>query len=219
MKTLILMKIKHGFFKFMLFSALSILLLSVYSCYPDNSLSTSEYDIVATDYNKDYFSQNNPKTYHIPDTVSVIGDGDKQLSASMENFILDQIRRNLDELGWERKDVIDENDLPDVVVLTSALVVTTVSGGCIPWYPYWGYYPWYPGWGWGGGYCYPTYYSYQTGTLVIDMIDPNDNNIEILGVVWGAGINGLTRSSQSANQDFVRSNIDQAFKQSPYLKR
>lgn len=211
------MKIKP--FKLMFYSGLSMLLLSFVSCYPDYDLSTEDFDIVATDYEPDYFSRENPVTYHMPDTIPALGDGEEQLSDEMEAFILAQIERNLDELGWVRKDVIDDTDLPDVIITTSALVVTTVGGSCIPWYPYWGWYPWYPGWGWGGGYCYPVYYSYETGTLTIDMIDPNEDKDEVFGVVWAAGINGLTRSSQAGNEDFVKSTIDQAFKQSPYLER
>ena len=214
------MKIKLKLPKILMLLGLAGIMTMIYSCYPNNELTTSELDIVATDYDDNYFNNKSPKTYHLPDTVGVIGDGESQLSPAMQAFILEQINRNMANLGWDKKDDIDENDLPDVIMTTSALVVTTTGAGCIPWYPWWGWYPWYPGWGWGGGYCYPAYvYSYQTGTLVIDMIDPNEGGNEEFGLVWHAGINGLTRSSQSGNQEFVRKTIDQAFSQSPYLKR
>lgn len=215
------MKIKSFSSKLLLLSAISILIVTVYSCYPDNTLSTSEYDIVTTDYDDNYFGNKTPMSYHLPDTVSVIGDGDTQLSEASQQIILNQIHSNLADLGWARKDTIQENDLPDVILTSSAIIITTTGGGCIPWYPGWGWYPWYPGWGWGGGGCYPAYvYSYQTGTLVIDMVDPNEGDADTFGLlVWHSGINGLLRSSNAANQDFVRKTINQAFSQSPYLKR
>ena len=205
-----------------LFSVLCVggLIFALNGCYPSESLTTSEVDIVVTNYNDNYFNNNSPKSYHLPDTVGVIGDGDPQLEGDEQQFIIDQIARNLDALGWERKAEIDENDLPDVVVVANALVVTTAVSGCIPWYPWWGWYPWYPGWGWGGGWCYPTYLgSYKTGTLTVDMIVPAESGDDVFFRAWDAGVNGLLRSSQEGNQNFVRSTIDQAFEQSPYLKR
>ena len=199
---------------------IGVLLFSILGCYPDESLTINELDIVATNYDDDYFSRVSPQSYHLPDTVGVIGDGDAQLDRAAMDFILAQVRRNFNDLGYEEKKSIDENDLPDVVVTVSAVKVTVTGAGCIPWYPWWGWYPWYPGWGWGGGWCYPTYvYAYETGTLAIDMISPEESRNETFKRVWTAGINGLTRSDQVGNQEFVRSTIDQAFTQSPYLQQ
>ena len=107
--------------------------------------------------------------------------------------------------------------MPDVVVTVNGLTIETVGIVCYPWYGWWYWYWWYPGW-WGNG-CYPAYgYSYTTGTLMIDMIVPGAvAEEEEYNRVWEAGINGLLRSSQVENQQFVKQNIDQAFAQSPYL--
>ena len=197
----------------------TVLLFGLMGCYPNNELTTSELDIVATNYDDEYFGRVSPSSYHMPDTIAVIGDGDVQLEREEMDFILARIRKNFSDLGWEEKTMIDENDLPDVVVTVSSVVVKVTGTGCVPWYPGWGWYPWYPGWGWGGGYCYPTYlYSYTTGTLAIDMISPEESMDETFKRVWNAGVNGLVRSSQVSNEEFVNSTIDKAFEQSPYLK-
>jgi hypothetical protein len=84
------------------------------------------------------------------------------------------------------------------------------------WYCWWygGYYP--PGWGW----YYPPYYtvsSFTTGTLVMTIQDPNvDNAIGQSEASWVVGINGILSGNYSI--DRVLNGIDQAFKQSPYLK-
>jgi hypothetical protein len=215
------MKITHFFTAVFLILAVGTVMISLNSCYPGETLTVSEVDIVATDYDDNYFNTKNPTSYHLPDTLSAIGGGDPNVSEGAEQLILNQIHDNLvNKYGWQRIDVIDENNLPDVIVTASAIQVTTSVSGCIPWWGGWGWYPWYPGWGWGGGWCYPTYlYSYDTGTIVMDMVDPNEGGVESFGLVWHGGINGLLRSTSAGNENFVRTNIDQAFDQSPYLKR
>ena len=95
--------------------------------------------------------------------------------------------------------------------------------------PWWGYYPgyWYPGyWGgnWGGGwyYPYPITYSYSTGSLLADMINLKnapEGQKEKLTVVWNAYISGLLGGSGSLNVNRTTTAINQAFTQSPYLKK
>lgn len=194
------------------------LVLTLVACYPDYSLTTAELDVVITDFDEEYFDRNAPRSYHMPDTVVYLGE-ENDLDEATEAFILSQVSTNFDNLGWTRKSTIDENDLPDVVVAVSVLIVTTNVGGCIPWYPGWGYYPWYPGWGWGPGWCYPVYaYSYDTGSLLIDMVDPEEIEPDVFRRVWSAGINGLLRSSNAGNREFISRTIDQSFDQSPYLE-
>ena len=94
-------------------------------------------------------------------------------------------------------------------------------------------YPWYGGGGWWGGwypgypggcyYCgYPSYGSvtYQVGTVVLEMYDfrriategpPDDMS-------WIGLMRGILGTNSSSNATRVISGIQQAFKQSPYLK-
>ena len=203
---------------------LALFTLGLYSCYPGSIDNIEETDIVGTQYDRDYFDRKSPASYVMPDTVGRIGDGDPQLDRDEMDFILAQVERNLDELGYTRLSMkdLEEGRLPDVVVTTSAMVIKVTGTGCIPywpgwcWWPGWGYYP--PGW---SGWCYPTYlYSYTTGTLAIDMISPeeSDPDEEEFKRVWSGGLNGILRSSVQGNENFVRDGIDKAFELSPYLR-
>lgn len=208
-----------------LLASMVLLLAGLSSCYP-GTISTSEVDIVATDYDDDYFARKAPLTYFLPDTIAKIGDEDPeniQLTRAQMDFILAQVERNFNSLGYTRLTSVDDQNVPDVVVIVSALIVKYTSaggGGCYPGWGWGGWYPWYPGWGW-PGYCYPVYiYSYDTGTLTIEMIAPDEEKPgeDVVPRVWIAGINGLLRSSTAGNQDFVKRRIDDAFDQSPYLE-
>lgn len=83
------------------------------------------------------------------------------------------------------------------------------------------FYPGYFGYGgFGGYYGYPIIqnYSYQTGTMVIELVDlKNKTPDNKLQVVWVAKI-GDVYTSDDALGNMVKS-INQAFEQSPYLKR
>jgi hypothetical protein len=191
-------------------------------CYPGDSLTTEEVDVVATNFDEAYFETNVPVTYHLPDTVGVIGgenEDDQDLTRDEMDFILAQVRNNLDAIGYVEIDSLnDEDELPDVVITVDAIIVQSVGVGCIPWWGWWGWYPWWPGWGWGAGGCYPTYaYSFTTGSLLLNMIDVESSTSTDWNRVWVAGINGLIRNSQQGNQEFVRNTVNQAFDQSPYL--
>jgi hypothetical protein len=109
-----------------------------------------------------------------------------------------------------------------LVIVPSGIISKNVS--VYYWYPYPGYgWGWgYPGYGWG----YPGYYppvpyysSYTTGTLRMEMFNPNDIRVvkgdTINPVYWTAGINGILSSNTTTR---ITSTIDQAFKQSPYLQ-
>ena len=83
-----------------------------------------------------------------------------------------------------------------------------------PGYYYSGYY------GYGGYYNYPTVqsYSYQTGILVLELIDlKNRTPDNKLQVVWVANIGDIYTSTDPYPK--VLDGIRQAFRQSPYLKR
>jgi hypothetical protein len=104
-----------------------------------------------------------------------------------------------------------------------------------PGYGWGGYYPWYP---WYPGYV--QYYQYKTGTIVLEMVDGDsfrasntwheslagkggqpspDEDIPMLKIRWMASIDGYLSSNVDYNKDRAQSGIDQAFEQSPYLKK
>jgi len=87
------------------------------------------------------------------------------------------------------------------------------------WWSDWGYWPGWPasyaGYGWGGA---AIEFTYETGTLLIAMLDLHNSDSETKRVplLWAAGINGVLTSS---SLDGALDGITQAFVQSPYLER
>jgi len=205
-----------------LFAAM-LLTFSLNSCYDDYGLTTSDYDLVRTFYDKDQ-NFTSYQTYAMPDSVyHIISEGeDDDISRQLDSYMLAQVVRNMENMGYTRIDNPDnEANKPDVVVYVA--VTTSTHSGAI-YQPGYGYPGWgwgYPGWGWG----YPpyygnvTYYSYSTGTMFIQMGDTNelDDNNKIVEAVWTANMNGLLQSSASGTQARVKEMVDRSFSQSPYL--
>ncbi len=196
-------------------------------CYPDDSLTAEQTDIVFTTYN-DSVDFSKVSTYFMKDTVYVLGDEENTtpLDEEISSAILNKIADNMANSGYTRITEEDQGK-PDVVILVGAFTSTTVSVGW--WYPYYPYWGGYPGWGWGGwpgyyppGYYppYPVYSSYTTGTVVWDMTNPDDYDIiegdTLARVYWNAGIQGVLNGGDPVGR--IERGIDQAFKQSPEIK-
>lgn len=188
--------------------ALSVLLLG---CYPQGPEFTEDLDVVVTNFEDEYdFSSKN--TYARPDKIVKItgnlveGDDPKFIPDATAALILSQIDKNMAELGWTKVEV---GANPDVLLTPAGIETTTIYYYYDYWY--WWYGAYYPGWG------YPSYSSYTTGTLIMGLIDP-----EIIGangnavLQWSGALNGILTNYYDASR--VNKLIDQAFKQSPYLK-
>jgi hypothetical protein len=213
-----------------LLPVIGMLPIALISCYPDGGLeSISDYDVVVTRYNKDY-NFGAVQTYAMPDTVvHLIADttAEDEISREYDELILSTISENMAKLNYQRITEIDTTDpgtKPDVVILV-AVAVTKWNG--FSYYPGWGgYWGYWPGWGLYPPY-YPGYgpgypgavvpYSFTTGTIIIDMFEPDDidPDLEIIPVEWAAGLNGLLGGSGGSSR--LSQAIDQAFNQSPYL--
>jgi hypothetical protein len=197
----------------------------IYGCYPGGPEYTSDYSLVLTDYDKD-FNFTNKKTYFMPDTIN-FETNDKTISDEVvrgfEKIILDQIELNMAARGYEREDSTAA-EAPDLFIGVDVFAIDNSGVAWVPGGGWWGgYYP--PGWGWGwGGWYYPPYYpvgySYETGTVLINMADPDatDNPEDKVKIVWFGALDGLLSSSTSSNESRVIQGIDQAFDQSPYLQ-
>lgn len=186
----------------MLFVSIGLILVS---CYPGDSLTPAETDVIATFYNPNAdFSTK--MTYAIPDSVArVDGDGNPiNDPGPFDQQILNRIKANLDQLGYSEQ----QNPAnADVLVVAFITTTTWASGGCYSWWYGW-WYP-YPGW------CYPVVYTYRTGTLLFAMTDPQNQVSN--DALWVAGINGILEDASSGISTRLNNNIDQAFTQSPYL--
>jgi len=190
-----------------------LLALAMWSCYPGGPETIADTDLVFTYYNPsaDFGSVS---TFFMPDQVFV-REGSEETEDSFDSLILSDVARNMEALGYTR--VTDpQNNIPDSVVIVSKVRTQYSWVGWVPgypWYPGWGY----PGWGWGGWY--PVGGSYSTGSVFVEFASTDDVDVPGKEIVasWSGVINGLLGSSTSATASRVTANIDQAFKQSPYL--
>jgi hypothetical protein len=193
-----------------------LLALAMWSCYPGGPENIAETDLVFTFYDQsaDFGSI---RTFFMPDKVFV-REGSEETVDDFDGLILSDVARNMEALGYVRERD-PQNNGADSVVIVSKVKSTYTSVGWVPgypWYPGWGY----PGWGWYGPW-YPVGVSYSTGTVFVEFANADDVNVPEQQVVasWSGVINGILGSSSSATASRVTANIDQAFKQSPYLGR
>lgn len=203
------------------------LLFLLSGCYPGGPEIVGEYDLVASSYDRN-FNFGNARTYLMPDSVVHIRDqyGQDQVDPIYDPYILQAIESQMQAKGFTRLDNAS-NERADVVVLASVTGNTNVNVWSDP-YDQWG---WYQGWGGysglgsGWGYGYPSYYSpvtvtaYQTGSLIIQMVDPNQATTtnQTIPAVWVATFNGLIEGSPASIRDRIVQGITQAFNQSTYL--
>ena len=205
--------------------ALAGALLTAASCYPGGATNVQQLDLVITTHDEtvDFTSFS---TYALLDSVVHIdledNNNDDLLTRANDALILSQIRSNIEALGYvEEADPV--NNTPDVIFLVGAWAITTTN--IYVSYPWWDWYGWYPGWGccgpgYGWGYpSYPAVVRYDTGTLLITMVDPTKIRADVntLPVIWVAGLNGLLQGSEASILARITNSIDQAFDQSPYL--
>jgi len=207
------------------------------SCYPIDDLAVEDLDIAVTVYDKNYYTGpegtvnkfEDMQTFVVVDTIMHLvetGTPD-DISRQYDEFVLEQIRLNMLRLGF-----VEEMN-PEINSSDVGITVTAMSSEheVYTWYPYWGwywgfpvsvkktekstsinsyYYPWFP---------YNTYYSYQSGSVLIEMVDVAriDPEVEEIPVIWAGIVNGVLESSQSGVKNRLSKGIDQCFGQSPYL--
>ena len=161
-------------------------------------------------------------TYAIPaDTIGFISNNSADTiitspESELPRHVLSAIRRNLDDRGYTR---VSRNEDPDLGV--NVMIVNDFNlfqevvypGG----YGYPGsYYSGY--WGYGSYYSYPyvNTYAYNTGVLIIELVDLKnrtpDNRVK---VVWDAYLGDVYSTIDRLKQS--EDAINQAFIQSPYL--
>ena len=201
-------------FTYSIFVALAAMGLA--GCYPQGPEYTDDLDAVYTTYDPEFDFQGH-NTYAMPDKivvdVQIENDGDtifEYMKPIYADPILNKIDANMAALGWSKVDVSAN---PDALLMPAGISSTT--------YIYYYWYCWWYGGYWGGwGWYYPPYYSvssYTTGSLIMTLADPNtDSPINRSPVAWVGAANGLLTGNGNISR--VTEAIDQAFKQSPYLK-
>lgn len=196
------------------------LLFSISACRPGGGEYISDFDVVGTAYTKDIdFSSR--KTYAMWDSIVIVDDDGNGANSSTDyvaqnyaNMITSEIDKNMKALGWTK---VGRDQNPDAYVQNAAMSSTYV-------YYYYSYYGWYYPYGYYGwyypGYYPPTYSSTTTGSLLMMLVDGKETSpAGKAPVLWVGIINGLMEGSTSSFASRVTSNVGQAFKQSPILKR
>jgi hypothetical protein len=144
---------------------------SVSSCYAYPGASETYKDqIVATRYDTtvefDGFS-----TFTVAPGVTFVdtasGGTSEQLSDEVAEVLIDEVARQLADLGYEEVEPEDEPELGAKVTV----VTGTVEG--VDYASYWGGYGYYSPYSWGYYYPYvvPVYYEYDTTVLKVDLVD------------------------------------------------
>lgn len=188
---------------------------------PDFDQLKSNY-VVYTDYSKDAdFSKF--QTYFLPDSILEAGSSNHTSFWKDDNAleIISEIEYLMNERGYQRLPLPEEKEEADLGIQVTYIAETNqvITGGGYygGWwdYGYWG--PWWDSW----YYPFPVSYSYDTGTLIIEMVDctGNDDTSEKrrLPVIWYANAQGYRYSSPRANQLLLIDAVNQAFKQSQYI--
>jgi len=198
------------------------------SCYPGGPTDIAQLDTVITIKDEEFDYQQN-KTYFMPDTVIHLfepGNPDSVLLTRMFDMqILNRVAANMFTFGYQRivtLDTTNTDSIPDVVVFVQA-TASTNTNVYVRW-PAWG---WWGGWGWWGppgwGWGYPgggvSVVQYETGTIILDMIEPSkiDTVNKVYGVIWDASMNGVLSSNTASTSERVDRLIDQSYTQSSYL--
>jgi hypothetical protein len=186
---------------------------------PDNLKLLDEF-VVSTNYDPDA-DFNTYATYAIPtDTIGFASNNSRDtiITHSKSDFprpVLQAIQASLDARGYQRVDRKASPDLGVNVTLANDFNVfqqVVYPGG------YGGYYGGYYGY---SGWYYQPYvntYAYNTGVLVIEIIDLKnrtpDNKVKI---IWNSYMGDVYSSLDYLQQS--KDAISQAFEQSGYLKR
>lgn len=162
-------------------------------------------------------------TYFISDTISFISNSsgsDTIITGAAAVAIVGEIKTQMNARGYT---FVPRTQNPDMGM--RALALKDVNVGVI--YPpgwWWGY-PGYPGgcyWG-----CYPPFYplppqvyAYSVGDFITETFDlknaESNNNLQS---IWYMQLSGALSSTDATNVDRTVKGIQQAFIQSPYVKK
>jgi hypothetical protein len=196
--------------------SLTAIVFLLTQCYPAGPEYVDQLDLVYTNYDPatDFTAKH---TYAIPDKIMKIDDN--LVNGGDPNFVkdpyatqlLDKIKLNMANYGWT---LVPKDQNPDMLLAPVAYELTTTyyyGGGYWDWW-YGGWYGWY--------YPYPVTTSYSTGSLIVTMLDPkNESPDGKMRAVWGFIVNGLLEGSTSEFTARYTKGVNQAYTQSPYLKK
>ena len=159
------------------------------------------------------------ETFYVIDSILIIDNNDKPVYWSNSNSqkIVDAYIAKLQSVGYIA--VNDENNADLVLQLSyinNTYYFTSFGPG-----PWWNSYPGYWNWGgWGWYYPYTFTYSYSTGSIIAELVNAMTPSMQSnkLTVVWNSYISGILNGNNLSLSRTMNA-IEQAFAQSPYLKK
>ncbi len=249
---------KSALFTFMGSMILAMMLSSCYKSVEDTTLD--EIDMTLTYYDTT-FNYDQYKTFYVRDSVILQSNYLSKLeikqfyqdgtSDKLRQIIIDKFK----SLGYTH--VASDEDFDFAINPLISLMQYTGATYYPGWWwgpgygDYWGWYGGYDGYwgnywgypGWGGGYWYPwgySYYNYETGTMMMEMIDGNSlreyrhwmdthtaqqikdadpADVPALKFEWQCMIEGVLGNGADYNTDRAERGFNEAFEQSPYLHK
>lgn len=210
-----------------------LLVLLLASCQKDPDMSKLSDDfVVFTDYDKSA-NFSSFSTFYVPDSVMLIGSSkDPEFwTAPDAGKIINTLSSSMEGRGYTQVMDKSEADLGiQVSFIKNVNYFTNYQDNPYWWWGYPGYSWWYNYWGsWNGGYWngwyypYQVVYSYTTGSLLVEMVNlkaptPKATDSK-LPVLWTSYMTGLLSGSDQVNVELSTRAIEQAFVQSPYIKK
>ena len=206
----------------MLFAA--ALLVTACEKTPDTGKLDDDY-LVYTDYDAETdFAKFT--TFYVPDSVLIIDNSSNKpkflYGTPASELIIANYVKGMEQAGYVR--TLDKANAD--LGMQVSYVEDTYSFRYYNNYPWWYGYPWYWSFGywgnWGGWYWpYSITYSYSTGSVLGELVDLTlpESTSKQLKVVWSSYISGLLNNDGTLNTAEVKQAIEQAFSQSPYLKK
>lgn len=196
------------------------------SCEKDPDMGELDADLVVyTDHdsNTDFSSF---QTYFLPDSIlEASGVHASYWKDENAKMIISAVESQMNRRGYER---ITDPELKDQANIGLQLSYVSQTNQVITGGGYWGdpfggwwssgfWGPWWSGW----YYSYPVTYSYDTNTLVMEIVDLTDKSEDgtqkKLPVVWYASVSGFQYNNSKINMQLLLNGVDQAFNQSTYI--
>lgn len=160
-------------------------------------------------------------TFYISDAIKVLSDKKRDWNDDNAQMIIKTVADNLKDRGYVQLDASEKENADLGIQLSyveSTYYFTTYTSPYywLDWWwgsAYWpGWYPMYP---------YPSYpltYSYDVGSLLGEMIWI-DRSSEKLQQVWSMCVGGTMSGSTLTDVYKAKRGVNQAFVQSPYIKK
>ncbi|MBQ3555242.1 MAG: DUF4136 domain-containing protein [Bacteroidales bacterium] len=195
--------------------------LTITSCQKDPDFDELSAEFVTyTDYDKSV-NFSSFSTFYISDTIKV-------LSGKVENWydenaqtLISTFADNMKDRGYVQLSKADREsaDLGIQLSYVESSYYFTDYYSPYYWYDWWWGYNYWPGWG--PMYPYPAYavtYRYDIGSLLGEMIWINKEK-EKLHQIWSMCVGGTMSGSTRSDINNAKRGINQAFTQSPYIKK